>query len=63
MKKSLCQTNPYLRDPQKREAMLAWNAYESAVLEGAQGLKPEIIQRINIKAASSASRKKSVKAE
>lgn len=35
----LIETNPYLRDPEKRMAMLERNAYESCRFEGARGLK------------------------
>lgn len=38
MKKSLVETNPYLRDPEKRAAMLARSVYESSVFEGARGV-------------------------
>ncbi len=37
--KPLIETNPYLRDPEKRMAMLERNAYESCRFEGARGLK------------------------
>lgn len=39
MKKSLLDTNPYLRDPEQRKAMLLRSTYESSVFEGARGLK------------------------
>ena len=35
---SLAETNPYLRDPEKRRLMLADNAWQSSVFEGARGL-------------------------
>jgi len=62
MKKNLCQTNPFLRDSLKREAMIARNAYESSVFEGAKGLKKPDGYATN-KASRMASRKKSDRAE
>ena len=35
---SLIDTNPYLRDPEKRFEMLAENAHASSVMEGAKRL-------------------------
>lgn len=35
----LTQTNPYLRDPEKRMKMLVRNAIDSCTFEGAQGLR------------------------
>jgi hypothetical protein len=37
---SLAETNPYIRDPEKRRRMLEENALASSVFEGARGLKP-----------------------
>jgi hypothetical protein len=43
---SLAETNVYLRDPERRRRMLADNAWQSSVFEGARGLpRPEADQR------------------
>lgn len=41
MKKSLIESNPYLRDPVQRERMLVRNAYGSSLFEGAKLAKPK----------------------
>jgi len=35
---SLAETNPCLRDPERRRRMLTDNAWQSSVFEGARGL-------------------------
>ena len=42
MKKSLIDTNPYLKDPARRLRILTRNAWESSVFEGAKLPKPDI---------------------
>ena len=37
---SLAESNPHLRDPQRRRQILAENAWQSSVFEGANGLPP-----------------------
>jgi hypothetical protein len=59
---SLLETNPYLRDPEKRRQMLEENAYQSSVFEGAQGLTPPAQSAKPAKRRSIAARKKSVSA-
>ncbi len=59
---SLLETNPYLRDPEKRRKMLVEDARASSIIEGARGLKTpsqgeDLSERRKI-----ASRKKPVKA-
>jgi hypothetical protein len=36
---SLAETNPYIRDPERRRRLLEENALDSSVFEGARGLK------------------------
>ena len=57
--KPLCETNPYIRDPEARRRMLEENAYVSSVFEGARGLpRPQPAPRPR---RAKASAKKSVK--
>ena len=43
---SLAETNPYLCDPEMRRRLLADNAWQSSVFEGARGLpRPDRGQR------------------
>lgn len=46
MKKTLIHTNPYLRDPARREALLRRQALNSSVFEGARGLKVQSSCRV-----------------
>ncbi len=62
MKKTLSQTNPYIKDSALRKRMLRGNAYESSVFEGAQGLKDDPHHPSSPKRRSKASRKKSARA-
>jgi hypothetical protein len=52
---SLAETNPYLRDPEARRRLLADNAWQSSVFEGARALpRPDAGRR----KASSRSRRR-----
>ncbi len=43
---SLAESNPYLSDPERRRRLLAVNAWQSSVFEGARGLpRPDSSQR------------------
>lgn len=58
--KSLAETNPYVRDPETRRRLIARNARQSSVFEGARGL-PAADQPVRArKPRASASAKKSV---
>ena len=46
MKNTLVHANHYLRDPETRHRLIAENAWQSSVFEGAQGLKLKIAQPI-----------------
>jgi hypothetical protein len=60
---SLAETNPYIRDPERRRRVLEENALASSAFEGARGLvsscKP---QPERVKRRSRASKKKAAKA-
>lgn len=58
MTKKLAETNPYLRDPKKRQEILLRQALESSAFEGARGLK---VQLAFSKPKAKARLKKSVK--
>jgi len=58
--KSLLESNPYLADPEYREAMLRDNARQSSIFEGARGLPVQPARRSR-KRRSKASTKKAVK--
>lgn len=60
MKKSLIETNPYLKDPAERMRLLTENAWESSVAEGARGLPRPEAQPLPPKRRSKASAKKPV---
>jgi len=54
---SLIKTNRYLRDPQTRRRLIAENAYDSSVFEGAIGLpKPQASASCRRKMASTKNR-------
>lgn len=61
MTKPLIETNPYLRDPKKREEMLERNARESSAFEGARGLKKPSQRLASDSERRTASKKKWVK--
>lgn len=44
MKKTLAETNPYIRSPKKRLRFIIRNARQSSILEGARGLMTDGIQ-------------------
>jgi len=58
--KSLLKSNPYLADPQDREAMLRQNAMQSSIFEGARGLPSQPLSPSRSR-RSRASKKKAVK--
>ena len=62
MKKSLIETNPYLKDPAERMRLLTENAWESSVAEGARGLPRPEAQPLPLKRRPKASTKKPVNA-
>jgi len=43
--KPLSQTNPHLRDPKKRVAMVVRNVIASSVFEGARGLSAKSLRQ------------------
>lgn len=60
---SMAETNPYLRDPERRQRMLEENARQSSFYEGARGLKMPSHSSSPERRAAIASRKKAVKGE
>ncbi len=60
--KPLIETNPYLRDPEKREQYLERNTYDSSVFEGARGLRKPASHSAASRPRSRASVKKAVRA-
>jgi hypothetical protein len=58
--KSLLKSNPYLRDPARRKAMLRHNARQSSIFEGARGIPAQPPERPR-KRRSKPSTKKAVK--
>ena len=58
-KKSLSDTNPYLKDPEKRQAMIARAVISSSAIEGVR--KPAVLATTIRKRENSTSSRKSVK--
>jgi hypothetical protein len=60
---SLAETNPYIRDPERRRRVLEENALDSSAFEGVRGLVPSRKpQPERAKPRSIASKKKAAKA-
>lgn len=60
MKKPLIETNPYLKDPERRLRMITRCVWQSSVAEGARGLPKPHDCDSSCKPARKASTKKSV---
>ena len=58
MKKTLAQTNPYIRSPEVRLRIIIRNALQSSILEGARGLRTDVFQDDVAEARASALSKK-----
>ncbi len=58
MKKTLAETNPYIRSAEDRLRIIIRNSLQSSILEGARGLRVDSFQEALAKARASARSKK-----